>query len=99
MVYESWSGAFKAFAYINSHSKFPLSTRVMNVVFGGVLMHLITNLKLKKKYQIVDTEGEYQQLLHDWIVHGLEHKPFHGGDSPDLADLSVFGPLAAMVNR
>lgn len=97
MVYESWSGAFKAFGYINSHSKFPLHTRLLNTVVGGVAMHLITNLKLKKKYNIVDTEGEYQQLLHDWAVYGLEHKDFHGGDSPDLADITVFGVLGAMV--
>ena len=89
MIYDSWSGAFKTFQYIGEHSKFPIHTRILNTLVGGVMMHLITNLKLKKKYNIIDVDGEYQQLIHDWAVYGLQYKDFHGGSSPDLADLIV----------
>ena len=57
---------------------------------GAAVMSRVAQKKARER-GIDDPEGGLRQSVDHWVDEGLAGKPFHGGETPDLADLSVFG--------
>ena len=88
---ESW----EAFGYINEVPHFnPLQKIVLRV--SGALAMRVANGKIKKKYKIDDEREALVNCVNVWVREGLQSKMFHGGESPDLADVAVYGCLKSI---
>lgn len=88
---ESW----EAFGYINEVPHFnPLQKIVLRI--SGALAMRAANGKIKKKYNIEDERSALVNCVNSWIREGLNSQKFHGGDSPDLADVTVYGCLRSI---
>jgi|EP00945_MAST-04E_sp_MAST-4E-sp1_P008031 microsomal prostaglandin-E synthase 2 len=87
---ESW----QAFGYINDVPHFGTKAKVVNRIFGPVAMWAAQG-KIKKKYNIDDEREELFAALKLWTSE-IGDAPFHGGISPDLADLYAFGTIRAL---
>ncbi len=90
---ESW----EAFGYVNSVPTFSLPQKFLLRLTGSVAMRL-ANSKIKKKYKIDDERSALLSVVSEWVTEGLRSRNFHGGDSPDLADVVVFGALKSVSN-
>jgi microsomal prostaglandin-E synthase 2 len=88
---ESW----EAFGYINEVPHFnPLQKIVLRL--SGALAMRVANGKIKKKYSIEDEREALVNCVNRWVRDGLRSRIFHGGDSPDLADVAVYGCLKSI---
>lgn len=90
---ESW----EAFGYINEVPHFNPLQKIVLRVSGAFAMRL-ANGKIKKKYNIEDEREALVNCVNVWIRDGLRTQMFHGGDSPDLADVAVYGCLKSIEN-
>ena len=90
-IFESW----EAFGYINGVPHFnPIQKLVLRTT--GALAMRLANGKIKKKYNIEDERAALIEVANEWVRDGINGKKFHGGDSPDLADVSVYGCLKSI---
>lgn len=89
---ESW----EAFGYINEVPHFSRVQKVMLRITGSIAMRF-ANGKIKKKYSIEDEREALLKAIKLWVDDGLRGKKFHGGqESPDLADVCVYGCLKSI---
>ncbi len=56
----------------------------------------LANGKIKKKYGIDDERAALLSVVGEWVRDGLRGRNFHGGDSPDLADIAVYGAIQSV---
>lgn len=88
---ESW----EAFGYINEVPHFnPLQKLVLRL--SGSMAMRLANGKIKKKYQISDEREALVKCVNKWIRDGLQSRKFNGGDTPNLADVAVYGCLRSI---
>jgi microsomal prostaglandin-E synthase 2 len=90
-MFESW----EAFGYINGVPHFNPIQKIVLRTTGALAMRL-ANGKIKKKYNIEDERSALMDVVDEWVRDGLAGKNFHGGEAPDLADVSVFGCLKSI---
>ena len=88
---ESW----EAFGYINSVPQFNSVQKLVLRISGALAMRL-ANGRIKKKYHIEDERVALTNTINQWTRQGLAGKKFHGGDSPDLSDVAVYGCLKSI---
>ncbi|CAI5982266.1 unnamed protein product [Closterium sp. NIES-65] len=90
-IYRSPSEALEAFDYIATNGNFTAWERMMARYFGAGAMYMIGK-KLKKKHGIADERTDLYKAADEWVA-ALGDRKFLGGETPNLADLAVFGVL------
>ncbi|CAI5528637.1 unnamed protein product [Closterium sp. Naga37s-1] len=90
-IYRSPSEALEAFDYIATNGNFSAWERMMARYFGAGAMYVIGK-KLKKKHGIADERTDLYKAADEWVA-ALGDRKFLGGETPNLADLAVFGVL------
>ncbi|CAI5479130.1 unnamed protein product [Closterium sp. Yama58-4] len=90
-IYRSPSEALEAFDYIATNGNFTAWERMMARYFGAGAMYMIGK-KLKKKHGIADERTDLYTAADEWVA-ALGDRKFLGGETPNLADLAVFGVL------
>jgi len=91
-IYRSPSEALEAFDYITTMGNFNFVSRYFAKYTGALAMFLVAK-SLKKKHNIVDERKELKEAGAEWIAAIGDSRPFLGGPTPNLADLSVYGVL------
>lgn len=90
----SVSSAWKAFDYVHQVEGWGAAKRTLIQVVGTLAMRAGSS-RLKKKYAIEDERQALLSTLASWSKQ-LGGDVFHGGSSPDLADVCVFGVIDAV---
>lgn len=90
----SFSSAYAAFGYAHSIEGWTLGRKLL-IHLAGTLAGRAGSGRLKKKYNIDDERVALLDVIQQWVEQ-LGGRAFHGGEAPDLADLSVFGVLRAV---
>lgn len=97
-IYRSRSEALETYNWFSKLAKwdenYPAWIRDLIVHTGATYMFLISK-RLKKRNNISDdVRGEFYEVCNKWTNELEKLKtPFHGGNTPNLADLAVFGAL------
>ena len=96
-IYRTPRESLQSFEYISQESNFTTTSKFMATYSGALIMYLLTQFKLKKKYGIPD--GQERETLYaavdEWLA-GVGDHAFQGGAAPNAADLSVFGVLRSL---
>eukprot|EP00163_Fabomonas_tropica_P012365 TRINITY_DN2363_c0_g1_i1.p1 TRINITY_DN2363_c0_g1~~TRINITY_DN2363_c0_g1_i1.p1 ORF type:complete len:267 (-),score=44.68 TRINITY_DN2363_c0_g1_i1:147-947(-) len=94
-IYRSMTEALEAFAYIGEHGNFTSFQRIWVQYAGATAMWAVAK-KLKKKHGFTDDVRMHLiEAVNEWLA-AVGDQPFHGGDSPNAADLSVYGALSSI---
>mmetsp|Transcript_5717 Transcript_5717/g.10246 ORF Transcript_5717/g.10246 Transcript_5717/m.10246 type:complete len:335 (-) Transcript_5717:8-1012(-) len=96
-IYRTAREALQSFDYITRTSgDFSLYQQYTIRYVGALAMYFVAK-RGKKKYNLGDDpRKELYDAIDEWTTNGLGSKRFHGGDSPDTADLAVFGVLRSI---
>ncbi|XP_064395384.1 prostaglandin E synthase 2-like [Halichondria panicea] len=93
-IYRTFSESITSFDYISSVGNFSRFERVATKYIGAVSMFLISK-KLKKRYHLKeDVRESLYDACSEWLA-AVGDRRFMGGDSPNLADLAVYGVLSS----
>ena len=95
-IYRNRKEAMQAFDYITQEGNFGYWEREAARYAGAAAMYMLTHLKLKKKYKIVNEREELYEKLDEFMDAIGPKRSFLGGDKPNLADLAVFGVIRAI---
>lgn len=95
-IYDSLPNSLRSFDYITKVGKFSWFEKRMIKYSGALIMSMVAK-KIKKREQIEDPEIFLQQKAQEWAA-GLEGRSFMGGDSPNGADMAVYGIFQSVVN-
>ena len=100
-IYRSFRESIDSFDYIAQNSQLSKNTGTVTLLatkyVGAVMMYLISEKKLKKKYNITDPRQMMYQALAEWIS-GNRGQRFRGGAQPNLADITCFGVIRSLQN-
>ncbi|KAL9644600.1 hypothetical protein ABK040_015339 [Willaertia magna] len=95
-IYRSNEEAKEAFEYISEQNGFGWWQK-QAVLYGGSFTMYAVAKRLKKRYGIVDERQAIYDCGKKWANEAIgQTGPFHGGQKPDLADLSVYGILTSI---
>lgn len=95
LIYSSIGKSIKAFDYITKSGKFNFFQRYMIKYSGAFIMHLVGK-KSAKRQEISDTLSHFQNCL-DKLNNTLSRQSYlKGQDSPNGADLAIWGILASI---
>jgi microsomal prostaglandin-E synthase 2 len=98
-IYRTPREALQAFDYITDQSNFS-KWQQLSVRFSGAAVMFMIAKKAKAKYGLSDdARQDMLDAIEKWVTEGLTEEgagPFHGGERPDNADLTVFGVLRAI---
>jgi microsomal prostaglandin-E synthase 2 len=65
---------------------------------GAVAMYIIAwKIRWQHNLSLTDPRSDFESAMTTWF-DALEGREFHGGSTPDLADLSVYGALRSTDN-
>ncbi|KAL0583050.1 hypothetical protein ABG067_007016 [Albugo candida] len=87
-IYRSFSEACDAFEYCLTEGNFTPLERQVSKYFGAIVMYGVSKRKKKTKGIQEERQALYD-AVNEWI-RALDDHAFLGGDTPNLADLSVF---------
>lgn len=95
-IYRTPSEALQSFQYISSVGNFSTLERGMAKYCGAIVMYFLSK-RLKRKYNLKE---DVRQSLYDYCTEWVEavgkDRNFMGGETPNLADLAVYGVLSAI---
>lgn len=95
-IYRTYSESIQAFDYITDVANFSWSQKIAAKWGGSTVMYAVSK-RLKTKYNIVDERKELYDSMNLWMDEiATTGKPFLGGDSPNMADLQVYGVLTSI---
>ncbi|CAE6956984.1 ptges2, partial [Symbiodinium sp. KB8] len=95
-IYRTPREAWQAFEYIGQVSFSSLYGLPAQCI-GAAVMYLVgKKVASKHGYDPKDVRGEMYSRMRVWTSEGLAGRPFCGGDSPNRADLAMFGVLRAI---
>lgn len=95
-IYRTARESWQTFDYITDHGNFTWFQREAARIAGSTMMWALSS-RLKKKYGI---EGDVREVLFacaDEWSEAVGNGKFLGGDTPNLADLAVFGVIRSVV--
>ncbi len=95
-IYSSLSESFASFDYMAEASSMSKMQQLSSKVVGGLVMFGIGRRNVKK-YGIKSPRGDLFAAANKWATEGLNGAKFHGGDSADLADVTVFGAVRSLA--
>jgi microsomal prostaglandin-E synthase 2 len=90
IIYKDFGTAWQTFGQVLKPSGFGVMKRTM-IRFAGAMAMSKTSQKKARERGITDAPAGLTEAVAHWINDGLAGRIFHGGETPDLADLSVFG--------
>jgi len=95
-VYRTSAEALETFEWFSKagewDTNFPRWERNLMVYTGATAMYLISK-RLKKRHNLSDDVRKHMYEACNKWNKSIKSGPFHGGKTPDLADLAVFGAL------
>lgn len=96
-IYRSPTEAAEAFDYISEQNQFGALQKYTAKYAGSTVMYMVSK-NLKKRHNITDERQAIYDCANTWVNEGLKGNPrsLHGGNSPDLADLAVYGILTSI---
>ncbi|XP_067826043.1 prostaglandin E synthase 2 [Heptranchias perlo] len=95
-VYRTPREALESFHYIVQEGKFGTFEGFFAKYFGAVAMFFVSK-RLKSRHNLHDdVRQDLYKAIDQWLAAVGEHRPFMGGNSPNLADLAVYGVLRVM---
>jgi microsomal prostaglandin-E synthase 2 len=108
-IYRTPREALQAFDYIANASNFSWAEKQSAKYVGAVAMYFVAKRALGK-YGIKDPRRELYEALDKWSAEGVglpaagkaaaaggvAGRSFHGGQTPDRADLAVFGVVRSI---
>lgn len=96
-IYRTPRESLQTFEYIADNAKFSAWQRGTIRYSGAAAMYFVAR-KLKKKYGIEDERLAMGEALREWTeaIKEAGGKYLGGGDSPGVADLSVYGVLKSI---
>ncbi|XP_072538145.1 prostaglandin E synthase 2 isoform X1 [Salminus brasiliensis] len=95
-VYRTLGEALASFDYIVHEGKFGRFEGFFAKYVGAAAMWIISK-KLRNKHNLQeDVRQDLYKAVNDWVAAVGKKKKFMGGESPNLADLAVFGVLRVM---
>nr|XP_032832228.1 prostaglandin E synthase 2 [Petromyzon marinus] len=95
-VYRSPREALASFDYIVRVGKFGSVEGVFAKYCGAAAMFLVSKRLKRKHHMQEDVRQDLYQAANEWVRALGKERPFMGGQSPNLADLAVFGVLRVM---
>ncbi len=96
LIYKNLGDALKAFDYITHKGNFSWF-QSRTIKYSGALVMIMVAKKTAKELNIVDPVAHFEAKIQEW-ANGLGEAVYMGGQSPDIADLSVFGMTMSMAN-
>nr|XP_027799509.1 prostaglandin E synthase 2 isoform X1 [Marmota flaviventris] len=95
-VYRTPAEALASFDYIVREGKFGALEGAMAKYAGAAAMYLISK-RLKSRHHLRDDVREdLYEAANKWVAAVGGDRPFMGGQTPNLADLAVYGVLRVM---
>ncbi|XP_005382438.1 PREDICTED: prostaglandin E synthase 2 [Chinchilla lanigera] len=95
-VYRTPAEALASFDYIVREGKFGAVEGAMAKYVGAAAMYLISK-RLKSRHHLQDDVREdLYEAANKWVAAVGQDRPFMGGQTPNLADLAVYGVLRVM---
>ncbi|XP_066112187.1 prostaglandin E synthase 2 [Saccopteryx bilineata] len=95
-VYRTPAEALASFDYIVREGKFGAVEGAVAKYLGAAAMYLISK-RLKSRHHLQDDVREdLYDAANKWVAAVGKHRPFMGGQKPNLADLAVYGVLRVM---
>uniref|UniRef100_UPI0037E8FC3E prostaglandin E synthase 2 n=1 Tax=Semicossyphus pulcher TaxID=241346 RepID=UPI0037E8FC3E len=95
-VYRTSGEALASFDYIVREGKFGTYEGFFAKYVGAAAMFIISK-RLKNRHNLQDdVRQDLYKAVNDWVAAVGKKRKFMGGDSPNLADLAVFGVLRVM---
>lgn len=100
-LYRSTSEALDTFEWFSDAGEwdvnFPRWERNLMVYTGAAAMYVIGK-RLKKRYNLSDdVRSHMYDACNQWVKELEKRKTlYHGGKTPDLADLAVYGALSSV---
>lgn len=90
IIHKNFATSWQTFGQVLKPSGYGVMKRTL-VRFAGAMAMSRVSIKKAHERGIVDAPKGLTDAVQHWVSAGLAGQAFHGGDSPDLADLSVFG--------
>lgn len=90
IIYKDFGTAWQTFGQVLKPSGFGVLKRTM-IRFAGAMAMSKSSQKKARERGMTDAPAGLVEAVAHWINEGLAGRTFHGGETPDLADLSVFG--------
>ncbi len=89
VVYKDLKSSLKSFNYITKVGKFGLKDKLL-IKFSGAFIMTMVAKKIRKRCGIEDPEKFLKNMTVEWTT-GLDRRWFNGGDTPNAADVAVYG--------
>jgi len=93
-IYRSMEEAVSAFDYITCTGNFSWYQKYFIKYTGATAMYMVSK-RLKEKHHITDEREALYQCAREWMK-ALGNRQFMGGNTPNLADLAVYGVLRSI---
>ncbi len=90
IIHKNFSTSWQTFGQVLKPSGYGVMKRAL-VRFAGAVAMSRVSIKKARERGISDAPKGLTEAVHHWVTAGLAGQTFHGGTTPDLADLSVFG--------
>lgn len=90
IVHKDFGTSWQTFGQVLKSSGYGAVKRLFVRFAGAMAMSRVAQKKARER-GIDDAPGGLTAAVDRWVTEGLATRSFHGGDRPDLADLSVFG--------
>ncbi|XP_048414785.1 prostaglandin E synthase 2 isoform X3 [Stegostoma tigrinum] len=95
-VYRTPGEALDSFDYIVREGKFGPFEGFFAKYFGAAAMFFVSK-RLKSRHHLHDdVRQDLYKAVDQWVAAVGKHRPFMGGELPNLADLAVYGVLRVM---
>ncbi|XP_062929725.1 prostaglandin E synthase 2 isoform X1 [Mobula hypostoma] len=95
-VYRTPREALESFDYIVREGKFGVFEGFFAKYVGAAAMFFVSK-SLKSRHNLHDdVRQDLYKAVNEWIAAVGNHRPFMGGNVPNLADLAVYGVLRVM---
>lgn len=99
-IYRTWRESVDSFDYIARNSQLSANASALNQALtkysGAAIMYALSELKLKKKYNITDPRAALYTALAEFVQAFPQGQPFRGGAQPNLADITAYGVMRAI---
>jgi len=97
-VYRTLRESYDAFHYHVSLGKFHGTREGTVAEYGGALAMWVISKRLRKRHcKNEDVRVDLYEAINEW-TEAVGDQKFIGGESPNLADVSVFGVISVMEN-
>ncbi len=90
IIHKDFGTSWQTFGQVLKPSGYGVFKRTLVRFAGAMVMSRVSQKKARER-GITDAPAGLAAAVQHWAKDGLAGQKFHGGDAPDLADLSVFG--------